>query len=99
MTTYYELAWGNNMLAHACRYFDQDSLNDAITMFCGQVQTADRIPELHSAWVSLRRSHEAQPYLAWTKTSNERPTRGGDMTPPATLPDAPATAAREEGER
>lgn len=84
--TYYELSWGSNMLPKASRYFDNCDLNDAITMFAAQVQASDRLAELHSAWVSLRRSHEPMPYLAWTKTSNERPTREGSTNPPEPTP-------------
>ena len=86
-STIYKLTHGNGLGEKAePRYFNVFSSNDASTRFAEQVVEYDKDPKVSAAWVHLERLPdriypEGQFILAWTKTSDERPTEEGSLTP------------------
>ncbi|MGJ0505589.1 MAG: hypothetical protein ACR652_00355 [Methylocystis sp.] len=84
--TLYELTWASDGFGGAPRYFTFDRQSDAA------VRLAERICELDrgaasGAWVILKRLPDTvypqgMTLVAWTKTSDERPTHAGLETIP-----------------
>lgn len=80
--TIYQLSWGSSDLSEQTRYFGASYETDA------NYRAAQRIIELDTAlafaaYVTLRRMPDehmpnGQTLIAWTKTSNERPTIDGE---------------------
>jgi len=82
MTTY-ELTYGANGEETTTLHFDAFHYTDAITRFAEAVVRLDADPEQWAAHAALKRladDHfpEDRTAVAWTKTSNERPTIEGD---------------------
>lgn len=82
MTTY-ELTYGANGEATTKLRFDAFHYTDAITRFAESVVRLDADPNQWAAHAALKRladecSAEDQILVAWTKTSNERPTVDGE---------------------
>lgn len=81
MTTY-ELTYGANGEATTVLHFDAFHYTDAITRFAEAVVRLDADPEQWAAHAALKRLPDevlpdGQSLVAWTKTSNERPTIEG----------------------
>ncbi|PQM29391.1 hypothetical protein CVO77_00175 [Sphingopyxis lindanitolerans] len=80
--TYYELTYGANGEATTTLRFNAFHYTDAVTRMSEAVVRLDADPNQWAAHVSLKRlADEAGPEIqlvAWTKTSNERPTIEGD---------------------
>jgi hypothetical protein len=85
-STIYKLTHGNGLGEKAePRYFSV-FFDDAATRFAEQVVKYDKDPEISAAWVHLDRLPdsiypEGSHILGWTKTSDERPTEEGSLTP------------------
>lgn len=80
--TKYELTYGANGEETTALLFDAFHYTDAVTRFAKAVVRLDGDPDRWAAHASLKRlADEAGPescLVAWTKTSNERPTSEGD---------------------
>jgi hypothetical protein len=88
MMTTYELTWGCNGKPTQTRYFDQFEQCDAVVRLSERVLEMDRDPEIYAAYASLKRLPdsiypEGECLVAWTKTSDERPTAEGATEIPA----------------
>ena len=84
-TIVFKLSWGDNGHPNSERFFPGSLLNDAAVGFSTQVMRLDSDPQVCAAWVRLEVVPDSllprgQHMLAWTKTSNERPTSLGYAT-------------------
>jgi len=82
MMTIYKLSWGGGGNPNQHRYFNAQYATDAAVRFSERVLEFDRDPNISAAWVHLERRPdsvypEGMYLLAWTKTSDERPTKHG----------------------
>lgn len=87
MTTIYKLTWGAaGHVPEQTRYFGPTHATDAAIRFSERVIEMDRNPKISAAYASLERlpdsvHPEGMHLIAWTKTSDERPTVEGGLTP------------------
>jgi hypothetical protein len=87
MTTIYKLTWGaGGHIPEQSRYFDPSHATDACVRFSERVLEMDRNPAISAAYASLSRLPdsiypEGMHLISWTKTSDERPTIEGALTP------------------
>ena len=70
------------------RYFGPNKISDACVRFSEAVVSLDSDPSVGGGWVALKRLPdniypEGMHLLHWTKTSNERPTSDGALSPEA----------------
>lgn len=84
--TIYELTSGGDGKEAPARYFGPCDHTDACVRTAERILELDRNDEVGGAWVHLRRLPdsiypEGQHLIGWTKTSNERPTREGELSP------------------
>lgn len=80
--TIYELAWGHNGIDTQRRYFTPFEQCDAYVRLAERIIELDSHPAIWAAHVSLKRTDREFAEVAWTKTSNERPTSEGSLTIP-----------------
>jgi hypothetical protein len=78
--TRYELTWGASGVVEPSqkRMFDAPYGNDAIVRFSERVVELDRDARVSAGWVHLNRLSPDGHIAAWTKTSDECPTKEGD---------------------
>lgn len=87
--TIYQLVWGaSGYSAEQVRYFSPEHLSDAAVRFSELVLELDREPSVWAGYVHLNRLPDSicpdgAGMLAWTKTSDERPTVEGETSPEA----------------
>lgn len=87
--TIYKLSWGSNG-PEQVRYFHCVNASDVCVRFSERVVELDRDPAVGGAWVCLARLPDSiypdgMHLMAWTKTSDESPTRNGVATPDEAL--------------
>lgn len=80
--TMYELTWGAAGVVEPaqCRLFRHEHQADAAVRFSERVIELDSNPKVWAGWVHLKQCDpgaEPRHMLAWTKTSDERPTVEG----------------------
>ncbi len=86
MTTIYKLTWGaGGHIQQQVRFFHATHAADAAVRFSERVLEMDRHPDISAAYASLERLPDSiypkgLHLLAWTKTSDERPTVEGELT-------------------
>ncbi|TJV51168.1 MAG: N-acetylmuramidase family protein [Mesorhizobium sp.] len=86
-TTVYALTWGSSDIPKETRYFTFDHQSDAVARLAIAVLALDQAPA-NAAYASLSRLPDSvypdgMPLVAWTKTSDERPTDEGSAEIPA----------------
>lgn len=86
MKTIYELTYGSNAGTGEARYFDPFELPDAAVRTAERILELDRDDAVWAGWVHLKRLPDSiypdgHCLIAWTKTSNERPTSKGRLAP------------------
>lgn len=79
--THFELSWGAaGYVEPQRRLFGVFHLTDAVVRLSERVLELDREPTVSAAWVHLKQidpGAEPRWLIAWTKTSDERPTVEG----------------------
>ena len=98
MTTIYKLTWGAaDHIQQQARFFNPSHVADACVRFSERVLEMDRNKDIWAAYASLERLPDrifpkGLHLIAWTKTSDERPTVEGEKTAEAALEQWPQTA-------
>lgn len=91
MTTIYKLTWGaGGHIQQQVRFFNPNYFSDAAVRFSERVLEMDRNPDISAAYASLERMPDSiypkgLSLLAWTKTSDERPTVEGELSAEAAM--------------
>ena len=84
--TIFEVSYGSDGKDSAVRYFGPFYFSDACLRAAEQIMRLDQDETVWAAWVHLKRLPDSirpkgEHILAWTKTSNERPTHDGETSP------------------
>lgn len=84
--TIFELKHGSNRNPDTIRYFGPTHLSDACTRFAEAVQAMDKDKETTAGYATISRLPDSiypdgLGLVAWTKTSDERETEAGALSP------------------